>query len=86
MKENSKIKVTFKDEGQDFLWWEIDENGKVVDCGPFQATTWCKCQVVGTTAAPTLSDIRKGDHLVILPPGGKIMSLKHPIEKVEYLK
>ena len=30
------IRVTFEDQGQDFLEWDI-EDGVVVDCRPFQA-------------------------------------------------
>lgn len=30
----------FEDKGQDFLWWEIDKNGLVVDCGPSQSWVW----------------------------------------------
>ncbi|MEQ8685476.1 MAG: hypothetical protein RIE86_09290 [Imperialibacter sp.] len=30
----------FEDEGQDFTYWDIDSEGTVVDCGPFQATIW----------------------------------------------
>lgn len=36
--------VHFEDHGQDFLEWDVDENGTVTDCRPFQASTW-----VGTT-------------------------------------
>lgn len=35
------MRIEFKDYGQDFLWWEIDQRGKVIDCGPFQASVWC---------------------------------------------
>ncbi|MEM8550198.1 MAG: hypothetical protein AAGF10_05350, partial [Verrucomicrobiota bacterium] len=38
-----KIKITFEDHGQDFLWWVIDtKTGKIIDCGPFQAWVWCE--------------------------------------------
>ncbi len=33
------ITVIFKDEGQDFLEWDIDK-GKVVACRPFQEWLW----------------------------------------------
>jgi len=33
--------IEFEDQGQDFTTWEIDENGLIVDCKPFQASVWC---------------------------------------------
>lgn len=33
--------IFFEDNGQDFLEWDIDENGLVIDSRPFQATVWC---------------------------------------------
>lgn len=34
-------RLTFEDRGQDFLWWEIQpETGRIVGCGPFQASIW----------------------------------------------
>lgn len=76
-------KVTFKDEGQDFLEWDIEypENsdilGKVVACRPFQSAVW-----VGTDVYQR--DIHPGDHLPIVPPAtGKPLTLKHPVEVVE---
>lgn len=32
--------IYFKDNGQDFLRWTVDESGTVVDCHPFQADIW----------------------------------------------
>jgi len=37
----AKTLIQFEDHGQDFLWWVVDETGKVIDCGPFQASVWC---------------------------------------------
>lgn len=33
-------KITFEDAGQDFLWWIINKNNHVIDCGPFQKHIW----------------------------------------------
>lgn len=30
----------FMDHGQDFLRWDLDAKGKVIDCGPFQGSLW----------------------------------------------
>lgn len=40
----SLIRVYFEEKGQDFDWWDIEKMGptmgKVIDCGPFQASVW----------------------------------------------
>lgn len=40
----SLIRVYFQEKGQDFDWWDIEmmgpTMGKVIDCGPFQASVW----------------------------------------------
>lgn len=38
-------RIHFEDWGQDFLWWDIDPEGNVVDCGPFQASVWVGCKI-----------------------------------------
>lgn len=40
LKETAKYKITFEDDGQDFLVWFIDERGEVIHCTPFQASVW----------------------------------------------
>ncbi len=79
--------VTFKDEGQDFLEWDIEYSeegkpgevlvGRVIDCRPCQGNIWIRTEVYS-------ADIRIGDLLPIVPPcTGKPTTLKHPVEKVE---
>lgn len=38
------IRFHFQDNGQDFLWWDVEDQGqgigKVVNAGPFQARAW----------------------------------------------
>ena len=36
----AKTLIQFKDNGQDFLRWAVDESGVVIDCWPFQADVW----------------------------------------------
>jgi hypothetical protein len=38
---NNRI-IEFEDHGQDFLRWEIDSLGKIINCWPCQASIWCK--------------------------------------------
>ena len=79
--------VTFVDEGQDFLEWDIEYSdekkpgellvGKVIDCRPFQADTWVGTQVYS-------ADIRPGDLLPIVTRViGKPTTLIHPVKRVE---
>lgn len=39
------MRIQFEDHGQDFLTWQLDNNGVVVDCQPFQASIWCGVKV-----------------------------------------
>ena len=32
--------ITFQDQGQDFLEWDLSAKGKVVECRPFQGFHW----------------------------------------------
>jgi len=69
------ITVVFVDDGQDFLEWDIDGEGKVVDCRPFQGWVWN-----GTIVHN--KDIKPGDHLDITLPRGTRTKLNHAVEKV----
>ncbi len=40
IKKLTKYKITFEDEGQDFLEWFIDKDGYVLDSQPFQRSIW----------------------------------------------
>lgn len=81
-------RVTFVDEGQDFLTWDIEYPegdsiiGKVVDCQPFQSWVW-----VGTEVYQR--DINPGDNLpIVLHPEGRPQptELIHPVESVEEIR
>lgn len=73
------ITVFFVDEGQDFLEWDINEEGKVVDCRPFQGDIW-----IGTKVHN--KDIKPGDILDITLPGGTdTTTLIHAVEKVQQI-
>jgi hypothetical protein len=74
------LTVHFVDEGQDFLEWDINGEGKVVACRPFQADIW-----VGTKVQVHNKNIKRGDLLDITTPDGIHRSLIHPVEKVQQL-
>ena len=69
------ITVVFEDDGQDFLEWDINDKGEVVDCRPFQGDIW-----IGTIVHN--QDIKPGDHLDITTPEGIDRQLFHAVEKV----
>lgn len=81
-------RVTFVDDGQDFLTWDIEYPegesiiGKVIDCQPFQDWVW-----VGTEVYQR--DIKPGDELpIVLNPDTKPQPtmLIHAVESVEEIK
>ena len=72
-----KYKITFEDEGQDFLEWIIDEDGYVLDSQPFQRSVW-----VGKWTCPNF--VQVGDLLPIWLD--KETYVIHPIKKIEIME
>lgn len=70
-------KINFEDNGQDFLWWTINERGLVVDCGPFQASVWCGSIVVDTEL------LQPGDPVDFVSRHGDVLMLKHRVKSIE---
>lgn len=67
--------VTFEDHGQDFLEWDLDAMGKIIECRPFQAGIWCGRYVVNHT------NLRKGGHVIL-----DDMTLKYRPTEVQRFK
>jgi hypothetical protein len=66
--------ITFEDQGQDFLEWDINDKGKVVDCRPFQNSVWNGTQVLFHKV------IKVGDRLYVNPPYGRPTAMmKYPV-------
>lgn len=73
--------IEFEDNGQDFLRWKLDSEGKVIECTPFQSSAWVGKYVL---QAEYLS---KGDHVycsdtpivIIHQP---LIKLKHRVKTV----
>lgn len=77
-----KTKVTFEDHGQDFLWFEIDDDNNVVNCGPFQASFWCGLIVMNTEHT-----LKPGNKLAIRKPTStEVREINYPITAVEKIK
>jgi hypothetical protein len=82
-------KIHFEDDGQDVLWWLIDDRGVVQACD-MQEAIWKGTEVFMTDRNINLDDIRPGDHLVCKFKDGKGNTLKggtfiHAVERVEEL-
>lgn len=71
-------RIFFEDDGQDFLEWDINEEGEVVACRPFQGWVW-----IGTKV--NNEDIKPGDHLDITLPDGSRRTVFHAVAKVKEL-
>lgn len=70
-------RVHFEDQGQDFLWWDIDNDGVVQAAGPFQNEIWKGC------VTDTPDTLEKGERLLFIDQFGKEMQLKYPITNIE---
>jgi hypothetical protein len=68
--------IRFQDNGQDFLTWQIDEQGNVVDCQPFQAFVWVGCIVLNHAT------LKAGEKVEILNKDGHEMTVRHLVERI----
>lgn len=68
-------KITFEDQGQDFLTWTINDDGDIIACEPFQFSIWSKWTVSNHT-------FRIGGH-VHLFQGEELLTIKYPIANIE---
>lgn len=68
------VTVTFKDEGQDFLEWDI-RDGKVIACRPFQASIWVGREIHSTPIPNEQIRIKGHD--------GKLTWINYPLTKVK---
>lgn len=71
------ITIHFEDHGQDFLEWDCDKDGIIIDCRPFQSNVWCKGRVAN------LNSIVNGVKDVVYKDSGlAAFVIKYPVEKV----
>ena len=69
-------RIHFEDHGQDFLSWDIDENGTIIKSGPFQDWVW-KGKVV------KMETLKVGQKLSYISHGVYEMDIRYPVEKIE---
>lgn len=71
------LRVEFEDRGQDFLGWEIvRDDGQVIDCWPFQYTTWAQCRVTN------VQDLAVGVRPSIETSTGERLTLNYAITAI----
>ena len=69
------ITVFFVDDGQDFLEWDVNDKGEVVECRPFQGDVWVGTKILDKEFGP-------GAYLNITTTDGAYRRLIHAVEKV----
>lgn len=67
--------IVFGDHGQDFLEWDLDDDGVVVGCRPFQGSIWGGRQVTNHRTLEVDSYLR-------LEFEGSLRFLKYPLAEV----
>lgn len=73
--------IKFRDQHQDFLWWKLDAQGNVVDCGPFQYDVWTRGRVTNFT------ELRIGGFVTFESDvSGREITIKHPIRQLRKLR
>jgi GTP cyclohydrolase II len=80
--EEVMIRVHFKDDGQDVLWWDIDEKG-IVQLSNLQNYFWAATKVIGTSGGGVFPDIKVGEKLLVIYGSGRGGEFIHPVVKVE---
>ena len=69
--------IRFEDHGQDFLTWEVNEFGVVVDCKPCQTFVWKGCVVKKHTK------LGKGDKVIYGEKDFKgLCEISHPVLEI----
>ncbi len=74
-------RIHFVDRGQDFLAWDIDQWGMVLDSQPFQSSIWADYWVLNHDR------LKVGMKVVISKsPDDPSRSISYPVERIENLK
>lgn len=69
-------RIHFEDQGQDFMFWVINSDGKVIQCEPFQHDVWFETEVINPSDLTTGDCVRTFDGLII----------KYPIESIDEIR
>lgn len=73
--------IEFEDHGQDFLEWDIAEDGRVLESRPYQSEVWTQYRVVNPCGLQAGSKV-KIKHLNLTSP----ITIKYPVKlaHIEY--
>jgi hypothetical protein len=72
------MRITFEDHGQDFLTWQLDNNGIVVASEPFQSWVWSGVKVLHPDR------LRAGSTLAYKRgPKKRFSTIRYPIASIE---
>ena len=71
-------KITFEDNGQDFLEWKVDEQGLIQESWPFQTELWGKYEI------ENMAELHVGGLVKIIGPSWQGI-IKHRIESIEVI-
>lgn len=70
-------KITLEDLGQDFLWLMVNDDGRVIDAGPYQANIWRGAYI-------PLQFVRVGERCPIHhPPHIKFGYLRYRVTEID---
>jgi hypothetical protein len=69
--------IVFEDCGQDFLEWDLDDEGTVIDCRPFQSWLWKGSRI----AYP--DPLKVGDQPEVETSEGRYLTLKYQIIEIK---
>lgn len=66
--------LRFEDDGQDFLKWDLDADGVVIDCWPCQGRIWIGAHVL------SFADLREGQRPTVRLKGERVSARPHAIK------
>ncbi len=69
------LTIEFEDKGQDFLYWQVNSDGLVVQCNPFQNEIWKGTYV-------NLKELKIGKEPLIVTKYGDFTSLNYKVISV----
>ena len=71
------MRIHFEDHGQDFLTWQLNNSGVVVDCAPYQARFWVGGLVEGH------ENLKAGDLVCFRNERGDALTLRYRVASIE---
>ena len=70
--------IEFADNGQDSLYWLVNDMGVVIHSEPFQSQLWGGCTLIKNPAK-----YKPGDYISIIDKTGSAMEIIHKIKSIQ---